>query len=60
MILDKKVEIIGNYKNIKYYKSKGYDIIVGEKINVNVEDLSHGSTFKVNVSCDILVQKEYT
>lgn len=52
MILDKYVEIIGNSKNIKYYTEKGYEIDRGIKILVKTEDLSNGSTFKVNIQCD--------
>ena len=52
MILDKYVEITGNSKNIKYYTEKGYQIDRGIKILVKIEDLSNGSTFKVNIQCD--------
>lgn len=52
MLLTKEVEIIGNSKNLKYYKSKNIDIKVGQKMVINVFDLSHGSTFKVDVKCD--------
>ncbi len=53
MILEEKVEIIGNSKNLKYYRERGYKVDVGEKIIVETKDLSHGSTFKVLVSCDV-------
>ena len=53
MLLTKYVEIIGNSKNLKYYKSKNLNLNIGEKITINVFDLSHGSTFKVDVECDI-------
>jgi hypothetical protein len=53
MILDEYVEIIGNSRNLKYYKEKGYDIEVNKKILIKTEDLSNGSTFKVNIKCDI-------
>lgn len=53
MILNEYVEIVGNSRNLKYYKDKGYDIEVNKRIIVNVNDLSHGSTFKVDVACDI-------
>jgi very-short-patch-repair endonuclease len=52
MILDEYVEIIGNSKNIKYYKEKGYNIEVGKKTIVKTTDLSDGSTFKVNIKCN--------
>jgi hypothetical protein len=53
MILDEYVEVIGNSRNLKYYKDKGYDIEINKKILIRTEDLSHGSTFKVNIECDI-------
>jgi hypothetical protein len=52
MILDEYVEIIGNSKNRKYYIEKGYNIEIGKKTIVKITDLSHGSTFKVNIKCD--------
>ena len=52
MILDEYVEIIGNSKNKKYYIEKGYNIEIGKKTIVKITDLSHGSTFKVNINCD--------
>ena len=53
MILNEYIEIIGNSKNLKYYRDKGYDIEVNKKITIKVDDLSHGSTFKIDISCDI-------
>lgn len=53
MLIDEYVKIIGNSKNLKIYKEKGYDIIVGQLIFININDLSTGSTFVVNVACDI-------
>lgn len=52
MILEEFVEIIGNSKNIKHYRDRGYEINVGERIKVNVFDLTDGSTFKLLVCCD--------
>lgn len=52
MIIDKVVLIKGNSKNLKYYRSLGYIIEVGDTIYINVEHLSKGSTFKVNCTCD--------
>lgn len=53
MILNQYVLITGNSKNLQHYRKKGYSINVGDNIEVKVEDLSIGSTFKVDVSCDI-------
>ena len=52
MIMNKVVLIKGNSKNLKYYRSLGYIIEVGDTIYINVEHLSKGSTFKVNCTCD--------
>lgn len=52
MINNNFVTIKGNSRNIDYYRKKGYSIEVGKEISVNVNDLSHGSTFLVDVSCD--------
>ena len=53
MIINDKVKIIGNSRNIKHFKEKGYDISVGENIMVSVYDLTNGSIFEIDVTCDI-------
>lgn len=61
MIKQTQVKIIGNSRNIKYYTEKGYKISVGEEIYIDINDLSHGSTFKIDALCDIcLVEKKVT
>jgi hypothetical protein len=52
MIKEKTLEVKGHSRNIKYYSSKGYDIKVGKVIEVKIEDLSKGTTFKVSCLCD--------
>lgn len=52
MILEEFVEIIGNSKNLRHYRERGYEINVGDKIRVSVFDLTNGSTFKVLICCD--------
>lgn len=52
MILEEFVEIVGNSKNLKHYRERGYVINVGDKIIVSVFDLTNGSTFRVLVCCD--------
>jgi hypothetical protein len=59
MIISSKINIIGNSKNLKYYREKGYDISINQEIEVNVIDLSKGSTFKVLVECDICHTQKY-
>lgn len=53
MIIDKLVTIIGNSRNLKHYRNKGYEISVGVELKVNPIDMSIGSVFKVLVACDI-------
>jgi hypothetical protein len=53
MILSKTVEMLVNNKNLKRYKELGYKIVHGEKINIKIEDLSHGSQAKIKVKCNI-------
>lgn len=53
MIKIKEIEITGNSKTIKYYKSIGYDIKSGIKIFVKMEDLIKTSSIKVECYCDI-------
>lgn len=52
MIISDEVEIKGHPRNIKHFKSKGYDLKVGQKIKVDPKDLSKGSTFVVLCGCD--------
>jgi hypothetical protein len=52
MILDKKININIVSSNYKYYNSLGYDVKVGDKIDIKVEELSKGSQIKINCKCD--------
>ncbi len=52
MIIDRLVKVIGNSKNLKYYKECGFDIKIGEEIVMDVKYLSKGSTFLIRCSCD--------
>lgn len=59
MIVNEYIEIIGNSKNIEYYRNKGYEISRGDKIKIKTTDLSNGSTFKVLIECcNCHIQKE--
>ena len=53
MILDKTVKIRGNGRNITRFKNLGYDIEVGEYVDILIEHLSENTHFNVNVKCDI-------
>lgn len=46
MLIDKKIIIKTSKKNEKWLESKGYDFNVGEKIEINTEDINHGSHIK--------------
>lgn len=46
-------------KNMKYYKSFGYDCKMGDIISVNAERLQHGSHYKIIIICDNCKQNEY-
>jgi hypothetical protein len=51
MIKEKKIKIKGHSRNIKYYKSFGYDISVGKYIDISVEHLSKGTSSKITCIC---------
>ena len=54
MILEKKVNVIYSGTNIPLLKSKGYlGFKYGDTIEVNVEDLSLGSSVKITAICKI-------
>lgn len=52
MILTKYVYIKGHPRNIKHFKTKGYNIKVGEEIKINTKDLTNGSPTIIKCSCD--------
>lgn len=51
MLLNKNITIKGHSRNIKHYKKLGYDIKVGQEIEIKTQDLMKGSTTKVLVMC---------
>lgn len=53
MILDKYVEVTIINHNIDHYKKLGYNVKCKDKINVNPEELTSGSHYKINCKCDI-------
>jgi hypothetical protein len=60
MILTEKVEINLNLKNIIKYKKLGYNGSVGDKIEIDVNDLSCSSHTIVKYQCDICCVEKYT
>jgi hypothetical protein len=53
MILINEIEVIGNGRNMNYYKDKGYKITYNEKILIKVEDLMLTSSVRIECLCDI-------
>jgi len=52
MILDKEIEVTIINHNFHHYKNLGYDVKCKQKIMVKPEELSAGSHYIVNCSCD--------
>jgi hypothetical protein len=54
MIISKSIDVKISNNQIKYYKSKGYDVKGGnEIIQIKIEDLPNNSGQKILVKCDI-------
>jgi hypothetical protein len=53
MILKKKTEIKTSKKNEIWLKSKGYEFITGEIIDIKTEDINPGSHLEIDVKCDV-------
>lgn len=58
MILDKKVKVKINSKNINYFKKLGFESKIKDTIEINIEQLLKGSATKINVQCDICNTKK--
>lgn len=66
MIISEKIKIKVNGKTIAHYKSIGYNVMLGDEIEINTDELNKGSHFKIKVKCDVcgkerdnLMYKEY-
>jgi len=59
MILDKKVEIIWNYNNKKYYINKYIFTKFGDSFFIKIDDLIKTSHTKIHVKCDICGKENY-
>jgi len=51
MILDKFVDVNITVRNITYFKEKGYEPILNEKLKIDVIDLARNSRLKVQIKC---------
>lgn len=52
MIIDDGVQIKGHSRNIKHFRSRGYELKVGQTIVVNPIDLMMGSSTTILCGCD--------
>jgi hypothetical protein len=59
MILTREILIKINESNYSYYEELGYDVSIGETIEIPIELLSTGSHYKIECKCDGCgIQKE--
>ena len=59
MILTREISIKVNESNYSYYEELGYDVTIGETLEIPIELLSTGSHYKIECKCDGCgVQKE--
>jgi len=61
MLIDTIIEIpiYKNSKNKNFYKNKGYNVIDGTNLILQITDLQKSSTFKVRAICDICGSENY-
>jgi len=53
MLKEDKIKIKTSKKNEKWFNEKGYRFNTGDIIEINTNDINHGSHIKINVICDI-------
>lgn len=53
MILDEFVNVSISYRNITFYKNKGYDFKINNTYKIPTSDLNIYSQIKINVECDV-------
>ena len=53
MIVTEKIEVKINKMNIDHYVSLGYDVKLKDIVNINPNDLIHGSKLRIVVQCDV-------
>ena len=52
MILTREIDIKINESNLQYYEDLGYDLTIGENIQIPIELIPKGSHYKINCKCD--------
>lgn len=52
MILTREILIKINESNYSYYEELGYDVTIGETLEIPIELLSTGSHYKITCRCD--------
>jgi hypothetical protein len=52
MILTRVIDIKINESNFQYYEDLGYDVTIGENIQIPIELMSKGSHYKITCKCD--------
>ena len=52
MILTRHIDIKINESNFQYYEDLGYDVLIGESIQIPIELMSKGSHYKILCKCD--------
>ena len=52
MILTREILIKINESNYSYYEELGYDVSIGETLEIPIELLSTGSHYKITCKCD--------
>ena len=52
MILTRVIDIKINESNFQYYEDLGYDVTIGENIQIPIELMSKGSHYKITCQCD--------
>jgi hypothetical protein len=52
MILTREILIKINESNYSYYEELGYDVTIGETLEIPIELLSTGSHYKIECKCD--------
>lgn len=53
MLITNMVEITVGARNLRHYRNLGYDVKMGDKITVNIEDIPKSSHTKITYKCDM-------
>lgn len=52
VIIETSVKMVINQYNIDYYKSKGYEVVLGQRIMIDIKDLPPTSGVKIHTKCE--------